>query len=98
MVMGDKSHRLPADAFDSKIVLAVVKRGKALWKFTVQDVQAAPGVLTVRYTATAKPQESAEFACPLILSAAQGSYTTIRFVENEKLAKEIGSVTSKPGT
>jgi hypothetical protein len=97
-VMGDKSHRLPANAFDSKIVVAAIKRGKAMWQFTVQDVQAGQGILTIRYTVMAKPQESAEFACPLIVSVPKGSYTTIRFIENEKLAKEIGGATSKPST
>jgi hypothetical protein len=97
-VMGDKSHRLPANAFDSKMVVAAIKRGKAMWQFTVQDAQASQAVLTVRYTATAKPQESAEFACPLIVSVPKGRYTTIRFIENEKLAKEIGGATSRPST
>ena len=97
-VMGDKSHRLPEKAFDSKTVVAVIKRGKALWQFTVQEVQADRGVLTIRYTAIAKQQDSAEFACPLIVSVPKGSYTTFRFVENEKLVKEVGGAASRPST
>lgn len=88
-VMRDKSHRLPPGAFDSCIVLAAIHRGKAVWEYAVQDVRAAGGVVTVRYTATAKPSESAEFACPLILSVPKGPYAAVQFVENDKPLKKV---------
>lgn len=89
MVMRDKSHRLPPNAFDSKIVLAVVKRGKAVWDYSVKDVRLDGRTLIVRYTATAKPQASAEFACPLILSVDKGDYGAVQFVENDKEVKKV---------
>ena len=98
VVWADKSHRLPEKSFDSKTVVAVIKRGETFWQFTVQDVQAGQGVLTIRYTATAEPQDSAEFACPLIVSVPKGSYTSVQFIENEKLVKAIGGATSRPST
>ncbi|MEI6534487.1 MAG: hypothetical protein WCN98_04025 [Verrucomicrobiaceae bacterium] len=88
-VMKDKHHRLPNDAFDSKIVIAVVKRGNATCEFKVQDVAVKDGAITVTYTVTATPQPSATFACPLILSIARGDYTTVQFIENGKVAETI---------
>ena len=88
-VMGDTSHRLPEKAFDSKMVVAVIKRGKALWQFAVHGVQAMEGVLAVRYTETATQQDSAEYACPLIVSIDKANYRAIRFEENGKVVKEI---------
>ena len=72
MVMGDKSHRLPKDAFKSNIVLAAIKRGKAYWEFKVEAVTEANGVVELRYTTTEKKSDSATFACPLIVSIPKG--------------------------
>lgn len=88
-VMRDKSHRLPAGAFDTKIVLAAIHRGKALWEYAVQDVRADGGVVTLRYTAAPKPSESAQYACPLIVSIERGPYTAVQFVENGKPVRVV---------
>jgi hypothetical protein len=88
-VMRDKSHRLPPDAFDSKIVLAAIHRGKAVWEYQVQDVQASGRVVTVRYAATSKASDSAEFACPLILAVDRGGYEAAEFVENGRPVKKV---------
>jgi hypothetical protein len=37
-VMNDKSHRLPKDAFESLIIVAVIKRGNAFWEFETDVV------------------------------------------------------------
>ena len=89
MVMDDKSHRLPKNAFKSNLVLAAVKRGNALWEFKTESVTLNHGVVTLRYTATSTKSESATFACPLIVSIPQGDYTAVRFVENKKTAKKV---------
>jgi hypothetical protein len=89
MVMGDKSHRLPADAFDSKIVLAAIKRGKARWDLTATQVVADQGVLVVRYATRETGSDSAEFACPLIVSVPKGDYMGVEFVEDGKSVKKI---------
>ena len=88
-VMNDKHHRLPAKAFESKMVVAAIKRGKAVWTYKVESVTAEAGVLTVRYSATSVPQPTAEFASPLILSVPKGDYSSVRFVDGEKLVKTI---------
>ncbi|MCE9553245.1 MAG: hypothetical protein K8T91_07695 [Planctomycetes bacterium] len=88
-VMNDKSHRLPADAFDAKIVVAAIKRGKVVVEFKVGDVTLDADVLIVRYTTTSTKQDSAEFACPLIVSVPKGDYTAVDFVEDGKSVKKI---------
>ncbi len=93
-VMNDKSRRLPADAFESKMVLAAVHWGKGVWEYAVQEVTVEKGVLTIRYTATSKASDSAEFACPLIVSVerdVKDNYAAVEFVENGKLVKRIGA-------
>ncbi len=90
MVMGDKSHRLPKDAFKSNVVLTAIKRGKAVWEFDVQEVTETKGVVELRYKAASKESDSATFACPLIVSIPKGKYTAVRFVENKKLVKTVG--------
>lgn len=89
MVMGDKSHRLPKDAFKSNVVLTAIKRGKAVWEFDVQGVTETNGVVELRYKATSKSSDSATFACPLIVSIPKGKYKAVRFVENGKLVKAV---------
>ena len=81
-VMRDKSHRLPKDAFRSLMVIACIKRGKALWEFKVESVTEAKGVVELRYTTTEKKSDTTAFACPLIVSIPKGNYAAIKFVEN----------------
>jgi len=88
-VMRDKSHRLAKDAFKSKLVVAAIKRGKAFWTYSVQQVTLRGGVVRIRYTATAKKSESATFACPLIVSIPKGTYSAVQFVENKKAVKTV---------
>ena len=70
MVMRDAHHRLPAGAFDTKGVVAALLRGKAMVTYKVDSVAAEGNVLVVSYSTQVKPEASAEFACPLIISVA----------------------------
>lgn len=92
-VMGDRSHRLPEKAFDKRMVIAVIKRGKAVVEYQVQAVELVDGVVQLRYTTQQRPQRSAEFACPLIVSIPKGDYRAVRFVEGEQPVKtqELGA-------
>jgi len=98
-VMGDKSHRLPKDAFESHIVLAAVKRGKAMWAYKVEQAALTDGTVELKYTATSTPSDSASFACPLIVSVPKGAYKAVGFVENGKPVKtvELEKPTTSPG-
>jgi hypothetical protein len=89
MVMGDRSHRLPAGALGAKMVVSAIKRGKAFWGYTVQGVTAEAGVLTIRYTTTVTKSDSAEFSCPLIVSVPKGDYTAVQFLEDGKVVKKM---------
>ena len=87
-VMRDKSHRLPTDVFDTTIVIAAIKRGKASYQFHVDEVKEGP-TLTVQYTSTAEKSDSATFASPLIVGIPRENYSLLRFEENGKLVKTI---------
>jgi hypothetical protein len=89
MVMGDKSHRLPANAFESNMVLGVIKRGHAVWEYKVEGVVVIDSVITLRYSTTSKESDSAEFASPLIVSIPKVKYAAVEFMENNKLVKRI---------
>lgn len=43
-----------------------------------------------------KKSQSAAFACPLIVSIPQGSYSAVQFVEDGKPAKKVALKSSKP--
>ncbi|MEI6192827.1 MAG: hypothetical protein WCS42_00690 [Verrucomicrobiota bacterium] len=88
-VMGDKSHRLPEDVFQSRLVVAAIKRGGATWAFKVEKVTQQDGIVELRYTATESESGSATFACPLIVSLPKGEYNAVQFVENGKLVKQV---------
>ena len=88
-VMRDKSHRLPADAFKSKLVVAAIHRGNAMWEYKVEGFAVKAGVAELRYTATSKKSDTATFACPLIVSIPKGDCKEVQFVENGKLAKKV---------
>lgn len=89
MVMGDKSHRAPKDLFSGHIVLAAIKRGKATCEFNVKGVTVKDGVVEFRYTTTVSANDSASYACPLIVSIPKDSYKSIQFIENGKVVKTI---------
>ena len=89
MVLRDKSHRLPNDAFKSLMVIAAIKRGNAVVEYKVQGVTETDGVVELRYTAASTKSDTATFACPLIVSIPKGTYTAIQFVENGKPVKKL---------
>ncbi len=95
MVMRDKHHRLPEDAFKSLMVIAAIKRGNALMEYKVESVTEAKGVVELKYTTTEKKSDSTTFACPLIVSIPKGEYKAIQFVENGKPVKKVEMPTEK---
>jgi hypothetical protein len=95
MVMGDTSHRLPAGAFTTNLVVAVIHRGKALVTYKVESVEKTGKTLAVRYRTTTKPSASAEYACPLILSVVKGDYSVVEFVEDGRTVKAVPDLKSK---
>jgi hypothetical protein len=88
-VMGDKSHRLPKDAFKTLMVIAAIKRGNAFWEYTVEGVTVDEGVVQLRYKAKSKKTPATTFSCPLIVSIPKGSYKAVEFVESDERVKTI---------
>ncbi len=97
MVMGDKSHRLPKDAFKSHLILTAIKRGNASCEYKVEGVTVERGVIQLRYAVTSQPTPGASFACPLIVSAPRGTYQAVAFIEDGKKVNtlRIGGKTPK---
>jgi hypothetical protein len=84
-ILRNRGRFLPAKAFDTEVVVAVIKRGTSPWTYGVKSVRAEDGKLYVRYTATTKNVgDSARFASPLILAVDKGKYSTVVFIENNK--------------
>ena len=89
--MGPKPNYLPGDAFDSRLAVAVIKRGNAITTYDLHGVTAADGVLKVFYTAKTKEGGgTARYASPLILSVDKGKYKSVEFIEN---GKKVGTAT-----
>ena len=86
-VMGKKPKTVPENAFNTKLVVATIKRGGDLWTYKVDKVTADKGTLTVHYDATGKDGGGAKFASPLILSVGKGKYKNVVFVEG---GNEVG--------
>lgn len=81
---GGENHFLSQNAFATKTVIAVIKRGTSIWDYSVQRVQAVSGTLIVRYVATPKSGGGAAFASPLILAVDKKPYRSVVFIENGK--------------
>jgi hypothetical protein len=90
VVMGKKPRLLPKDAFESHLVVAVIKRGKSIWDYKVEKVTEDEGTVYVQYTASPRDGGgSATFASPLILSVPKGKYSSVVFLENGKKAAKV---------
>jgi len=88
-VMGDKSHRLPKDAFKTLMVIATIKRGNAFWEYKVESVTEDMSVVQLRYKATSKKTPATTFSCPLIVSIPKGKYKAVEFVEGKEAVKTV---------
>lgn len=84
-----KQNFVPKDAFDKKMVVAVIKRGKAVTEYKVEKVTADDGTLYVQYTAKTGTPGSATFASPLIVSVDKDKYKSVVFLENGKKAEKV---------
>lgn len=80
-----KSTRTPVtkETFESKLVLAVVKRGQNLWNYEIERVTTDGDTLTLRYKVTAGQfQGGATFASPMVISVDKAGVKKVVFVEN----------------
>jgi hypothetical protein len=89
VVMRDKSHRLPGAAFDKRVVVTAIRRGKAMVKYKVESLILEDDSLVLRYSAQSTPSASASFSCPLIVSLEQRDFSKVRFEENGRIVKVL---------
>jgi len=94
-VMFDRSHRLPANAFRSNMVVAAIHRGHA--NVTYRDVHVTRDgtILRVSYATKEQPSPLTEYASPLILSVSRDNYSAVSFIENDKMVKSVPLVRAK---
>ena len=83
-VMRDRANRLKTGALKTRMVVAAIHRGNAMWEYKVVRATAEGGTLYLDYTARQGQPGSARFACPLIVSVDKAKYTSVVFVENDK--------------
>ena len=81
---GKKAVAVPNDAFEKKLVFAVISRGNAITTYTVEKVTADGETLYVQYKAEMGKAGTATFASPLIISADKGKAKKVAFIENGK--------------
>jgi hypothetical protein len=79
-----KQSFVPKNAFEKKMVVAVIKRGNAPTDYKVEKVTSDEGVLYVQYTAKMGRISSATFRSPLVLTADRNKYKSVVFIENGK--------------
>jgi hypothetical protein len=90
VVMGGKEKLLPKDAFDTKVVAAVIKRGAGITKYEVEKVTNDDGTIYVQYKAETKDGGgTAKFNSPLIVSLDKGKYKEVVFIENGKKTETV---------
>jgi hypothetical protein len=85
-IAGAKQKFLPKSAFETRLVAAAIKRGTALWSYTVDKVTADGGTLFVEYKAKRQTDSkgATRFASPLILSVERDKLSRVVFIENGK--------------
>jgi hypothetical protein len=85
---GRKSNPVTKEVLDKMMVVAVIKRGKAITTYTEVSATADGETLTVKYTAETGAPGTATFASPLVVAVPKGKITKVVFVEN---GKEVGT-------
>jgi len=83
-----KNTFLPSNTFETKIIIATIKRG-SMRRYSDVTVTEKDGVLTVSYTAEDDKPGSATYRVPLILAVDKGEYDEVVFMENGERAGEV---------
>jgi hypothetical protein len=85
-----KQNFVTKDLFDSRMVVATIKRGDAPWEYKVDKVTIDDGTVYVQYQAQKKEGGgTARYASPLIVSFDKGKYTSAVFIENGKKVETV---------
>jgi hypothetical protein len=84
--IGQKRDYLPRNAFESKIVIAVVKQGNKFCEYKVEKATVDKDTLYVLYATTSRDTPSTTYACPLIVAVDKGKIASVVFLEDGKKA------------
>jgi hypothetical protein len=79
---------LPRDTFESKIIVATIKRG-SMRRYSDVTLTEKDGALMVSYTAEDEGPGSATYRVPLILAVDKGEYAEVVFIENGERAGAV---------
>jgi hypothetical protein len=103
-IMGD-NHFMPENVFDSKMVIAMIKRGESIYKYDLKKVTVKKKKLYVWYDVAPKDQEAAKkrarddggytYSSRCFLAVDKNNYSEIIFMENGKKAGVISVNKSK---
>jgi hypothetical protein len=80
---------LPKNAFDKKMVVAVIKRGSALVEYKVEKATEDDHVLYLQYTTKTGRIGSATYRSPLIVTVPKDRFKSIVFIEDGKKAETL---------
>jgi hypothetical protein len=87
---GKKPTLIPDDTFKDDLVVAVIRRGTAIYTYEVGEATLKDGVLTFRFKSTKKAGGgTAKFSSPLIVTVPKKGVTSVTFVENGKKALTV---------
>ncbi len=87
--MEDKSGLLPAGAFESRIVIVVIKRGPYIWGYQVEDVSRNQDILYVSYRLSLEDGGATTFTSPLLISIEKQKLAAVVFIENGRTIKKL---------
>ncbi|HEY6350633.1 MAG TPA: hypothetical protein VI636_14605 [Candidatus Angelobacter sp.] len=87
-VMGHNTF-LPAGIFDSKIVIATIRRAPFLRTYDVKKVTGSKGTVYVWYDVKDGEPGISRYKSPLILAVDKDHYTKVTFMQNGKKASTI---------
>jgi hypothetical protein len=96
--LAEDNHFIPQNVFDSKLVIAMIKRGQSIYKYNLKKVTVKNKKLYVWYDVAPEDPEAAKkrremtahsYASPSFLTVDKNNYSEIIFMENGKRAGTI---------
>lgn len=85
----DKSGLVPTGSFESRIVIAVIKRGPYIWSYEVEDVSRNQDIMYVSYRLSLEDGGATTFSSPLLISVEKQRLATVVFIENGRTVKRL---------
>lgn len=104
-ISGD-NHFMPENVFNSKLIIAMIKRGQSIYKYDLKKVTVKNKKLYVWYAVAPEDQEAAKkkarddglysYATTCFLTVDKNKYSEVIFMENGKRAGTVSVIQNKP--